>query len=38
MPFASVMRDHLLSAIGRGMEDMDWSSTAKLAAENAGLK
>ena len=38
MPFASVVRDHMLTAIGRGMEDMDWSSTAKLAAENAGLK
>jgi 3-hydroxyisobutyrate dehydrogenase-like beta-hydroxyacid dehydrogenase len=38
LPFASVLRDHMLSAIGRGMEDLDWSSTAKLAAENAGLK
>ncbi|MDR3746891.1 MAG: NAD(P)-dependent oxidoreductase [Acidobacteriota bacterium] len=38
LPFASVMRDHILTAIARGMEDWDWSSTAKLAAENAGLK
>jgi 3-hydroxyisobutyrate dehydrogenase-like beta-hydroxyacid dehydrogenase len=38
LPFASVVRDHMLNAIGHGMEDMDWSSTAKLAAENAGLK
>ncbi len=38
LPFASLVRDHMLSAIGHGMEDMDWSSTAKLAAENAGLK
>ncbi len=38
LPFASVLRDHMLSAIGHGMEDMDWSSTAKLAAEHAGLK
>jgi len=38
LPFASVVRDHMLTAIGHGMEDMDWSSTAKLAAENAGLK
>ena len=37
MPFASVVRDNLLTAIGRGMEDLDWSSVAKLAAENAGL-
>jgi 3-hydroxyisobutyrate dehydrogenase-like beta-hydroxyacid dehydrogenase len=38
MPFASTMRDNILSAIGRGMEELDWSSVAKLAAENAGLK
>jgi 3-hydroxyisobutyrate dehydrogenase-like beta-hydroxyacid dehydrogenase len=38
MPFASVLRDNVLSAIGRGMEELDWSATAKLAAENAGLK
>jgi 3-hydroxyisobutyrate dehydrogenase-like beta-hydroxyacid dehydrogenase len=38
LPFASVVRDHMLAAIGHGMEEMDWSSTAKLAAENAGLK
>lgn len=38
LPFASTMRDNILTAIGRGMEDLDWSSVAKLAAENAGLK
>lgn len=38
MPFASVIHDHMLTAIGRGMEELDWSATAKLAAENAGLK
>jgi hypothetical protein len=32
------VRDHMLTAIGRGMEALDWSSTAKLAAQNAGLK
>jgi 3-hydroxyisobutyrate dehydrogenase-like beta-hydroxyacid dehydrogenase len=37
LPIASLIRDHMLTAIARGMEDMDWSSTAKLAAENAGL-
>jgi len=37
MPIASMVRDNLLSAIGRGMEDLDWSSVARLAAENAGL-
>ena len=38
LPFASIVRDHVLTAIARGMEDLDWSATAKLAAENAGLK
>ena len=37
IPVASLVRDHMLSAIGRGMEDLDWSSIARLAAENAGL-
>jgi len=38
LPLASIVRDHTLAAIGRGMEDLDWSAIAKLAAENAGLK
>jgi len=38
LPFASDIRDHMLTAIARGMDDMDWSATAKLAAEDAGLK
>jgi 3-hydroxyisobutyrate dehydrogenase-like beta-hydroxyacid dehydrogenase len=38
MPVASVVRDHMLTALARGMEDLDWSATAKLTAENAGLK
>ena len=38
LPVASMIRDHMLTAISRGMDDMDWSATAKLAAENAGLK
>ncbi len=38
LPVASMIRDHLLTAIARGMDEMDWSATAKLAAENAGLK
>ena len=37
MPSASLIRDHVLAAIGRGMENLDWSSIARLAAENAGL-
>ncbi len=38
MPLLSVVHDNALAAIGRGMEDLDWSSLARLAAENAGLK
>jgi 3-hydroxyisobutyrate dehydrogenase-like beta-hydroxyacid dehydrogenase len=38
MPIASLVRDNVLAALGRGMEELDWSATAKLAAENAGLK
>ena len=37
LPIASLIRDHMLTALSQGMEDMDWSSTAKLAATNAGL-
>jgi len=38
MPFANVIRDRLLSAIARGMQDADWSAFARLAAADAGLK
>lgn len=38
LPFASLVHDNVLTAINRGMADLDWSATAKLAAENAGLK
>ncbi len=38
LPLGSLIRDHMLTAVARGMEDMDWSSMARLAAENAGLK
>lgn len=37
MPFASVMRDHFLSAIAHGQAEMDWSSIARVSARNAGL-
>ena len=37
LPIASLIRDHMLTAISRGMDELDWSSTAKLAAENAGF-
>lgn len=37
MPVASVVRDHLLAALARGREEFDWSSVARIVAENAGL-
>ena len=37
LPVGSLIHDHMLAAISRGMEDMDWSALAKFAAENAGL-
>jgi 3-hydroxyisobutyrate dehydrogenase-like beta-hydroxyacid dehydrogenase len=38
MPFASVIRDHLLTGISHGLEDADWSALAQVVAQNAGLK
>lgn len=38
MPLLSVVHDNAVSAVGRGMHELDWSSLARLAAENAGLK
>jgi 3-hydroxyisobutyrate dehydrogenase-like beta-hydroxyacid dehydrogenase len=37
MPVASLVRDRLLSAVARGMQDADWCSIARLVAESAGL-
>lgn len=37
MPLASLLRDHLLGGVARGMGDMDWSALGALAAERAGL-
>jgi 3-hydroxyisobutyrate dehydrogenase-like beta-hydroxyacid dehydrogenase len=37
LPIASVVRDHMLMAIGRGFDKHDWSVLGRLAAENAGL-
>lgn len=37
MPVASVIRDHLVSAVAAGQADLDWSSVARIAARNAGL-
>ena len=38
MPVASLVRDHILAAIARNGEDLDWSAFSKILAENAGLK
>ncbi len=38
LPFASVVRDHMLTAIARGFGQHDWSVLGRLAAENAGLR
>ena len=37
MPFASILRDRLLSAMANGQEHLDWSSMSLLAARDAGL-
>jgi len=37
MPIASLVRDHLLSAMAQGQADLDWSSVARVSARNAGL-
>jgi 3-hydroxyisobutyrate dehydrogenase-like beta-hydroxyacid dehydrogenase len=38
MPFASVLRDHFLSAMANGQEHLDWSSLGMVAARQSGLK
>lgn len=38
LPIASLLRDHLLSAVARGHGDLDWSALARFAAERAGLE
>jgi 3-hydroxyisobutyrate dehydrogenase-like beta-hydroxyacid dehydrogenase len=37
MPFASVLRDHLLEAVARGDGDRDWAALAEVARRHAGL-
>ena len=38
MPLASLVHDHLLSALAQGQKDLDWSSMTQVLARNAGLK
>jgi 3-hydroxyisobutyrate dehydrogenase-like beta-hydroxyacid dehydrogenase len=37
MPIASLIRDHLLSAVAHGQESLDWSSLELVLARAAGL-
>ncbi|MDB5499845.1 MAG: oxidoreductase [Phenylobacterium sp.] len=38
LPFASVLRDNFIDAIGHGDRDKDWSAIAAVAARRAGLE
>lgn len=38
MPFASIIRDRLISALANGQESLDWSSVSRAAARDAGLE
>jgi 3-hydroxyisobutyrate dehydrogenase-like beta-hydroxyacid dehydrogenase len=37
LPLASLIRDKMVAALARGWADQDWSSIARIAAEDAGL-
>jgi 3-hydroxyisobutyrate dehydrogenase-like beta-hydroxyacid dehydrogenase len=37
MPFASVLRDHLLEAVAQGKGEWDWAALAEVARRHAGL-
>jgi 3-hydroxyisobutyrate dehydrogenase-like beta-hydroxyacid dehydrogenase len=37
MPFANVIRDHFISAMAHGQQELDWSSIARVLARNAGI-
>jgi 3-hydroxyisobutyrate dehydrogenase-like beta-hydroxyacid dehydrogenase len=37
MPLASLVRDHLISGIARGMGEIDWSALSRVVAQDAGL-
>jgi 3-hydroxyisobutyrate dehydrogenase-like beta-hydroxyacid dehydrogenase len=38
MPFASVLRDHLLEAVAQGQGERDWAALAEVARRHAGLR
>jgi 3-hydroxyisobutyrate dehydrogenase-like beta-hydroxyacid dehydrogenase len=37
MPVASIVHDHLLSGVAKGLGDADWSALSQVVAENAGV-
>jgi 3-hydroxyisobutyrate dehydrogenase-like beta-hydroxyacid dehydrogenase len=37
MPLASLLKDHLVSAVANGQADSDWTSVAKVLERGAGL-
>jgi 3-hydroxyisobutyrate dehydrogenase-like beta-hydroxyacid dehydrogenase len=37
MPLASLLHDHLMSAVAQGLGDKDWTIVSRLLAERAGL-
>ena len=37
LPLASLLRDHFLSAVARGWQDIDWAGLARVCAADAGL-
>ena len=37
LPLASLVRDRMLAALARGYGDLDWSSFARVSAEDAGV-
>jgi 3-hydroxyisobutyrate dehydrogenase-like beta-hydroxyacid dehydrogenase len=37
LPLASLVRDRMLAALGRGYAEQDWSAFARIAAEDAGV-
>ncbi len=38
MPFANVLRDHLLEGVACGDADRDWAAVARVSARHAGLE
>jgi 3-hydroxyisobutyrate dehydrogenase-like beta-hydroxyacid dehydrogenase len=38
LPFGSIVRDKLLTAAARGMEDLDWAAVSEISRIQAGLE